>query len=146
LTSPEHASTVYGGSGRGPVPINHNLINSSNLPRIRPNRGERAAPPAPLLPAGSGAARMWPGRSALTVSLLLISTPLGFAGCGHATVPCPTPTTELDKSRSEAERLREDTEKVQAEEEAWAARRDAAAEKVETARARLDSLAAEHNR
>jgi len=42
--------------------------------------------------------------------------------------------------------LREETEKVQAEEEAWAARRDAAAEKVETARARLDSLAAEHNR
>ena len=66
-------------------------------------------------------------------------------GCGHATVPCPTPTTELDRLRGETERLREETERVQTEEEAWNARRDAAAKRAEEAQARLDSLGAERN-
>lgn len=71
---------------------------------------------------------------------LLFTSALGFAGCGHATVPCPTPTDQLDRLRSETERLREDTERAQAEEEALGARRDAAAERAEAAQARLDSL------
>ena len=74
--------------------------------------------------------------------LLLVPTPLGFAGCGHATVPCPTPVVELDRLRGETERLREETERAQVEEEALGARRDAAAEHAEAAQARLDSLAA----
>jgi len=55
---------------------------------------------------------------------LLFASALGLAGCGHATVPCPTPTDQLDRLRGETERLREDTERAQAEE----------------AQARLDSL------
>ncbi len=89
---------------------------------------------------------MWPGRPALTVSFLLITWPVGFAGCGHATVPCPTPTSQIDRLRGEAERLREDTEKAQAEEEAWDARKEAAAQRVLAAQARLDSLAAARRR
>ncbi len=77
---------------------------------------------------------------------LLITTPFGFAGCGHATVPCPTPTTELDRLRGETERLRQETERVQAEEEAWNARKDAAAQRVEDTQARLDSLTTGRNR
>ena len=89
--------------------------------------------------ADSRTARIWPGRSVAAV-FLLFTTTLGLSGCGHATVPCPTPTDQLDRLRRETERLREDTERVQAEEEALGARREAAAERAEAAQARLDSL------
>jgi hypothetical protein len=67
---------------------------------------------------------------------------LDIIGCGHATVPCPTPTTQLDRLRDETERLRQDTERAKAEEGAWDARREAAAQRVSEMEARLDSLAA----
>jgi len=89
--------------------------------------------------ADSRAARIWPGRS-VAAAFLLFTTALGLTGCGHATVPCPTPTDQLDRLRGETERLREDTEHAQAQEEALGARRDAAAERAEAAQARLDSL------
>jgi len=77
---------------------------------------------------------------------LLANTPLGLTGCGHATVPCPTPTSQLDHLRAETERLRQETERVQSEEEAWDARKEAAAQRVLAAQARLDSIAAVRRR
>jgi hypothetical protein len=76
------------------------------------------------------------------VALLLGTTALGAAGCGQATVPCPTPTAQLDLLREETERFRDETERAQAEEGAWDARREAAARRVSDIEARLDSLAA----
>lgn len=78
--------------------------------------------------------------------MILITTPFGLAGCGHATVPCPTPTTDLDRLRGETERLRQDTERAQGEEEAWNARKEAAAQRVADTQARLDSLTTGPNR
>ena len=91
--------------------------------------------------AGSGTARIRPGRPSPIVVSLLLAIPLGLAGCGHATVPCPTPTTELDRLRAETEEKRQDTEKAQTEEEAWGARREAAEQRVRDIQARNDSLA-----
>ena len=91
-------------------------------------------------------AKAWPDRRALTAFLLLLSAPLGLAGCGHATVPCPTPVGQLERVRQETVRMMEDTDKAVAEEEAWDARKTAAAERVEATRARLDSLASERHR
>jgi len=85
---------------------------------------------------------MWPGRPAPTVMSLLVTTLLGVAGCGHATVPCPTPTTELDRLRAETDRTREEKEKAQEEEGAWEARKEAAAQRVRDIEARIDSVAA----
>jgi hypothetical protein len=73
---------------------------------------------------------------------LLGTTALGVAGCGQATVPCPTPTTRLDRLRDETGRLRDDAERAQAEQGAWDARKEAAAQRVSDMEARLDSLAA----
>jgi hypothetical protein len=73
---------------------------------------------------------------------LLGTTAFGVTGCGHATVPCPTPTTQLDRLRDETERLRADAERARTEEGAWDARREAAAQRASDMEARLDSLAA----
>jgi len=122
------------------------LTNPSSLRRIRRNRGEPITAEAELPPAGSSSAKAWPGRPALAVVLFLANTPLWLTGCGHATVPCPTPTNQLDRARGETEKLRGETERAQSEEEAWSARKEAAAERVEAARARLDSLSSGRNR
>jgi ABC-type phosphate transport system auxiliary subunit len=76
------------------------------------------------------------------VALLVGAAALGPSGCGQATVPCPTPTSQLDRLRSETERLRQDADRAQAEQGAWDARRQAAAQRVSGIQARLDSLAA----
>lgn len=99
-----------------------------------------------LPPAGFGTARIRPGLPALTALFLLVTIPLGLTGCGHATVPCPTPTTELDRARAETERLRADADRAQTEEEAWGARKDAAAQRVRDIEARNDSLAGARSR
>jgi len=70
---------------------------------------------------------------------------LGLGGCGRATVRCPIPTSQLDRSRQETVRIREEADQAVAEEEAWAARKEAAAERVRVIKARLDSLASEHH-
>jgi hypothetical protein len=70
---------------------------------------------------------------------------LGLAGCGRATVRCPIPTSQLDRSRQETIRMREEADRASAEEEAWGARREAASERAKTIKARLDSLASEHH-
>jgi hypothetical protein len=94
--------------------------------------------------AGSGAAKAWPGRSVLTGFLLILTIPLGLAGCA-GTVRCPTPTSQLDHARQETVRRREELEKAEAEEGAWDARKEAAAERVRAIQARLDSLASERH-
>jgi len=93
-----------------------------------------------LPPACFGTAKAWPGRRALAVALILAA--LGTSGCGQATVPCPTPASQLDRLRSETERQRQDADRAQEEEGAWDARREAAARRVTEIQARLDSLAA----
>ena len=144
MTSPERDPTVNGGTGRALVPTHSNLSHSSYLSRFCRIGGTHAGLQAEL-PARSQTAKAWPVPEAAIVFFLLVTAPLGVAGCGHATVPCPTPTTELDRLRGETERLREETERVQTEEEAWNARRDAAQERAERAQARLDSLEAERS-
>ena len=94
----------------------------------------------------SRTAKAWPGRQALVVTFLLANTPLGLTGCGQATVPCPTPASQLDHLRGETERQREETERAETEEGAWEARKEAAAQRVDAAQARLDSLAAVRRR
>ena len=118
------------------------MSHTSFLSRICRFSGGRVGQQAEILAAGSPTAKAWPVPDVAIVLFLLVSTSLGLAGCGHATVPCPTPRTELDHLRSETERLREETERVQTEEEAWNARRDAAQARAEEAQARLDSLEA----
>ena len=122
------------------------MSHTSFLSRICRFRGGRVGRQVEILAAGSPTAKAWPVPEAAIVFFLLVTPSLGLAGCGHATVPCPTPTTELDHLRNETERLREETERVQTEEEAWNARRDAAQARAEEAQARLDSLEAERNR
>lgn len=81
-------------------------------------------------------------RRALSVVFLLGTTTLGVSGCGQATVPCPTPTTQLDRLRAETESLREEADRAKTEQGAWEARKEAAAQRVSDIQARLDSLAA----
>jgi hypothetical protein len=88
-------------------------------------------------PAGFWARRICPSAPLLTAALLLPAL-----GCGHATVPCPTPTTALDSHRQEVERLDGTVGSARAAERAEKSRRDGAARRVAAARAALDSLPA----
>ncbi len=116
------------------------MINRKHLSRCRRISGARQRTLDGFPRVQRGPARKWPGRSLLAAFCLLITSALALLGCGHATVPCPTPTAELDRLRNETDRLREEAEAKAAEEEALGARRDDAAQRVEAARARLDSL------
>jgi len=90
-------------------------------------------------------ARIWPGpgwsvfgpdaRRALLV--LLISA----AGCGGATAPCPTPTTELDQLRDRSERLEQDLARATREDRKVSAQREEAGRRIAAAQAALDSIA-----
>ncbi len=63
-------------------------------------------------------------------------------GCGHATVPCPTPTSSIDEHRAEVEKVGETIGRARAAERALQVRRDEAARRAAAARAALDSLEA----
>lgn len=93
-------------------------------------------------PVRSRTVKAWPGRRTLAAVVFLGAMALGAPGCGQATVPCPTPTTQLDRLRAETERRREDADRAHTEEGAWDARKEAAAQRVSDIQARLDSLAA----
>jgi hypothetical protein len=67
---------------------------------------------------------------------------LAVLGCGHATVPCPTPTSSIDAHRAEAERVGETIGRARAEERALRGKRDEAARRAAAAKAALDSLEA----
>jgi len=64
-----------------------------------------------------------------------------MAGCGGATAPCPTPTTELDSLRTVSERLENQVDRETAEGRTLEARRDQASRRAAVAEAALDSLA-----
>ena len=94
--------------------------------------------------------RFWsgPGRSipGSAVRLAIFAVLISAAGCGGATAPCPTPTTELDRLRGETERLERDLARTTREDRALAARRDEAARRIAAAQAALDSLAGTEGR
>jgi len=71
-------------------------------------------------------------------ALVLLS--LAALGCGGATAPCPTPTTEIDSARAESEQLEGEIAREAARQRALAARRAVAALAVEEIQAALDSL------
>ena len=101
------------------------------------SRIERLGPDRP--------ARIWPGPTWCALGsdarraflVLLISA----AGCGGATAPCPTPTTELDQLRDRSERLEEDLARATREDRKVSAEREEAARRIEAAQAALDSIA-----
>ena len=129
-------------TGGTPETSVYNLIYYNNLTSIRRSVGERPEALANAVPAEPVAVRNWSDFSVLTALLLLSTTPLAVTGCGHATVPCPTPTSELDRLRDETEGARAETDRAEAEGAALEARREAAAERVAAGQAALDSLGA----
>jgi hypothetical protein len=116
------------------------------LPSNGRSGGGSQNPHADAAPADPQTARNWPERSILAGLLLCAWTPLLLAGCGHATVPCPTPTSELDRLRDETGAASAETDRADVEEGALEARRDAAAERVAAAQEALDSLDASQGR
>jgi hypothetical protein len=90
------------------------------------------------------AVRFWssrrePLRSAeLGCALLML---FFSAGCGGATVPCPTPTAELDSLRGQSEQLDQDLTRAESEARRLEKGRDQARSRVEAAQAALDSIA-----
>ena len=134
------------GAGGSPGLNAHNLIPHNILNRNHRGTGERPEGLANELPAEPKAARIWSERYVLAGLLLLVATPIAVAGCGHATVPCPTPTSELDRLRDDTERVRTETDRAEAEGAALEDRRDAAALRAAVAQAALDSLGAGEGR
>ncbi|HEX7078809.1 MAG TPA: hypothetical protein VF363_10320 [Candidatus Eisenbacteria bacterium] len=63
------------------------------------------------------------------------------AGCGHATVPCPTPTADLDRHREESMEAQREVGRAVAEERALKERRDQTRSRLEAAQAAADSMA-----
>ncbi|HEU5312054.1 MAG TPA: hypothetical protein VFV24_11425 [Candidatus Eisenbacteria bacterium] len=100
----------------------------------RPKRQE-AGHPAGLWPAGPGGLRGGIPRALLL--LFLFATP----GCGGATAPCPTPTTELDRLRTESERLEREMDEASSADDAANEEREEAMRRVAEAEAALDSIA-----
>jgi hypothetical protein len=146
LTWPAGAPRLHGGNGAGEQPHYHAKLKPTNnlIPICHHSAGPASARTQPQA-AGSVTAGIWPVRRALAVSFLLVATALGVTGCGSATVPCPTPTTQLDRLREETERQREEGERARTEAGAWNARKEAAGRRVSDMEARLDSLAAVHH-
>ena len=92
---------------------------------------------------GSGRpARFWSRRNTSPRFFLafLVVFLAAFAGCGGATAPCPTPTSELDQLRTQARQLGQEVDQATAAERNAAAERDVAVRRLATARAALDSL------
>jgi hypothetical protein len=81
---------------------------------------------------------------AVLASIALSLAP-ALSGCGGATIPCPTPTTELDSLRTAAEGLESQVDRETSEERTLEARRDREVERAAAAQAALDSLAGVHS-
>jgi outer membrane murein-binding lipoprotein Lpp len=87
----------------------------------------------------------WPGhrtgpRGAVLAVLLAVPILVAIQGCGGATAPCPTPTTELDQLRSKAERLEQEMDQVTRKEDEGGEEREAAQRRVAEAQAAIDSI------
>lgn len=89
----------------------------------------------------SRSVRFWPRAASWAGASSLVLLALSLAGCGGATAPCPTPTTELDSLRTEADHLEAEVDRETAQERALQARRNEAARRAGSAQAALDSLA-----
>jgi hypothetical protein len=63
-----------------------------------------------------------------------------LSGCGGATAPCPTPTTELDRLRAESQAAEGKLDQATETDRELKAKGDAAARRIEAAQAALDSL------
>ena len=118
-----------------------NLNELKHLPQIPRVRSGWTSGNGDLPPDGSEMARFQPGPGTIIATFLLLPISLALAGCGHASLRCPTPTTELDRLRTETEQLREEIDRAAGEEDAWEARKDAAQQRLEEIQARSDSLA-----
>lgn len=79
-------------------------------------------------------------RHAIPGSLLLLCL-VSVPGCGGATAPCPTPTTELDRLRSESERLEREMDEASLVQDAADEEREEALRRLAEAEAALDSIA-----
>lgn len=81
-------------------------------------------------PSSGRAAGIWPA-----VSIVLV-----LSGCGGATAPCPTPTTELDRLRTESQKVEGDLDQATVADREQRVKRDTALHRIEAAQAALDSL------
>jgi hypothetical protein len=89
-------------------------------------------------------ARLWPACLAglrRSFSGALLFTTITILGCGGATAPCPTPTTELDRLRTTSERLESEMEESARSEEVSEQEREEALRRLTEAQAALDSIA-----
>ncbi|HZV91179.1 MAG TPA: hypothetical protein VFF34_04115 [Candidatus Nitrosocosmicus sp.] len=91
------------------------------------------------------AVRFWPRRGLAALAAIALGLAFALAGCGGATVPCPTPTTELDSLRTAAEGLESQVDRETSEGRTLEARRDREVERAAAAQAALDSLAGVHS-
>lgn len=81
-------------------------------------------------PSSGRAAGIWPA-----VSIVLV-----LSGCGGATAPCPTPTTELDRLRAESQKVEGELDQATVADRELRVKRDAALRRTAAAQAALDSL------
>ena len=122
--------------GKPPKLISLNQLNDQEqVPALLPREecGKRLGFVRPV--------RFWPRLRAWFLVPACLAVATGLGGCGGATAPCPTPTTELDSLRTVAESLEREVDRETAESRKLEARHDAAARRVEAAQAGLDSLA-----
>lgn len=85
--------------------------------------------------------RFWPRLRTGVLASISVAVAVDLAGCGGATTPCPTPTTQLDSLRTVSEGLENQVDRETAEGRTLEARRDQAAHRTAVAEAALDSVA-----
>lgn len=108
-----------------------NLIKINNLAIMKAARSGGPDPGILERPSSGRAAWIWPA-----VSVVLV-----LSGCGGATVPCPTLTSDLDRLRAESQAAERELDRATEADRELRARRDAAARRIVAAHAALDSLA-----
>jgi hypothetical protein len=123
----------------------HKLIKTNSLDHPSRSLGRNSRAERRLPDRLQRVNRIWPAparRGArIGASGLLLSLCASWIGCGGATAPCPTPTTELDRSREETERLEEQIARESARQRALKAQLAELTAQVAATEAALDSLA-----